>query len=315
MDVIPRLPELYDEPFADSSQIPTFLVSELARQHVTVSLSGGGGDELCGGYNRYAWGRRVWKSMGWMPPWGRSAAARGMNLVSPENWHALFNRLGGLLPGGMRYPLVADKMQKLAEIIRVHSPQDMYLGFVSHWKDPASVVIGAREPPTALTDRSRWAKLPDFMRWMMYMDLITYLPDDILAKVDRASMGVSLEARVPYLDDHRVVEIAWRLPLSMKLRQGKSKWILRQVLYQYVPPEMVERPKMGFAVPIDQWMRGPLHDWAEALLDEGRLRREGFFDPAPIRLKWQEHLEGLHNWQYYLWDVLMFQAWYAHTTG
>jgi asparagine synthase (glutamine-hydrolysing) len=191
----------------------------------------------------------------------------------------------------------------------------MYAGLVSHWKDPEAIVIGGAEPMTALSDRQRWPKLPDFTQRMMYLDAITYLPDDILVKVDRASMGVSLEARVPYLD-HRVVELAWRMPLSLNIRGLQGKWLLRQVLYKYVPQSLIERPKAGFGLPIDSWLRGPLRDWAEALLDEGRLRDEGFFHPEPIRQKWAEHLSGdaygglrQRNWQYDLWDVLMFQAW------
>jgi asparagine synthase (glutamine-hydrolysing) len=305
MDVIPLLPGLYDEPFADASQIPTFLVSQLARQHVTVSLSGDGGDELFAGYNRYYWGRQVWNSVGWMPRLGRNMLSKGLTLVQPDAWQ----RLGKVLPVVGRFPLLADKMQKLAEILPVDTPEAMYRGFVSHWQNPTSVVLGSSEQLTALTDSSRWADVP-FTQRMMYMDMISYLPDDILVKVDRASMGVSLEARVPFLDDHRVVEFAWKLPLSMKLRGKQSKWLLRQVLYQYVPREMIERPKMGFSVPIADWLKGPLRDWAESLLGEKRLREEGYFDPQPIRKKWSEHLEGKRNWQYYLWEILMFQSWF-----
>jgi asparagine synthase (glutamine-hydrolysing) len=184
----------------------------------------------------------------------------------------------------------------------------MYLYLVSLWQHPGSIVVGGSEPPTILTDPGRWADLADFTQRMMYLDTVTYLPDDILVKVDRASMGVSLEGRVPFLD-HRLVEFAWRVPLRMKIRDGKGKWLLRQVLDKYVPKELVERPKMGFGVPIDAWLRNPLREWAEALLDEKRLRREGFFDPHPIRKKWAEHLSGKRTWQYPLWDVLMFQAW------
>ena len=307
--LIPRLPTLYDEPFADSSQIPTFLVSELARRHVTVSLSGDGGDELFGGYNRYFWGRRMWRNIGWMPTSVRRALAHGITALSPGTWRMVFRRLGALAPAVLD---PGDKLHKLAELLAVPDPDTMYAWLVSHWKQPSSVVLETTEPLAAVTDRSQWATLPDFTKRMMYLDLVTYLPDDILVKVDRASMAVSLEARVPLLD-HRVVEFAWRLPLAMKMRtQREGKWILRQLLAQYVPQELIERPKMGFGVPIDSWLRGPLRDWAEALLDEGRLRREGFFDPRPIREKWSEHLSGSRNWQYLLWDVLMFQAWLQH---
>ena len=309
--VIPRLPALYDEPFADASQVPTFLVAQLARRHVTVSLSGDGGDELFGGYNRYFWTRRIWKRVGWMPTAGRRLLAGGLRTLSPERWQALLKTLGPLLPASARQPLLADKVQKLAEALDVAKQQEMYLKLISQWKRPERVVPGAHEPSTPITDRRAGPNLPDFTQEMMYLDLITYLPDDILVKVDRASMGVSLEARVPFLDDHRLVEFAWRLPLEMKLRNGQGKWILRQVLYQYVPPELIERPKMGFAIPLDQWLRAPLREWAESLLDERRLRQEGYFDPRPVRQKWQEHLEGKRNWQYDLWDILMFQAWLA----
>lgn len=305
--VIPRLPQIYDEPFADSSQIPTFLVSQMTRRHVTVALSGDAGDELFGGYNRHFWAQSIWRKLGWMPGPIRGALALGLTGVSPQGWDRLWSFLGPALPRRLRARLPGDKLHKLAAVLASASAEAMYRGLVSHW-DPASVVLGAAEPPTLLTDRARWADLPDFAQSMMFLDLASYLPDDILAKVDRASMAVSLEARVPFLD-HRVAEFAWRLPLDMKIRRGQGKWILRQVLYNYVPQALMERPKMGFAVPLDAWLRGPLRDWAESLLDESRLRQEGYFDPVPIRRKWSEHLCGQRNWQNHLWDVLMFQAW------
>jgi asparagine synthase (glutamine-hydrolysing) len=306
--VIPQLPALYDEPFADSSQIPTFLVSQLAKQHVTVSLSGDAGDELFGGYNRYFWATAIWRKLGRMPVSLRKMAAGGLSIFSTPAWNRCYALVAGRLPLRLGVVQPGDKIHKLAEILAASSPEEMYRGLVSHWKHPANVVIGATEPPTVLTDQSSWPAIHDFEQRMMYLDAMSYLPDDILVKVDRAAMGVSLETRVPLLD-HRVVEYAWQLPLSMKIRGGQGKWILRQVLYKYVPKELMERPKMGFGVPIDSWLLGPLREWAEALLDEARLKRESFFNPVPIRHKWREHLSSERNWQYYLWDVLMFQAW------
>jgi asparagine synthase (glutamine-hydrolysing) len=304
LDVIPKLPALYDEPFSDSSQIPTLLVSELTRRHVTVSLSGDAGDELFCGYPRYFLGRSIWKKIGWMPRSMRSVLSMGCTALSPARWNAI----SSLLPQSPCILNPGDKIHKLAEIINVESPEVLYRRLISHWKDPASVVINSREPDTILTDSAAWPHLTNFIERMMFLDTRMYLPDDILVKVDRAAMGVSLETRVPFLD-HRVVEFAWRLPLSMKIRNGQGKWILRQVLYKYVPKELIERPKMGFGVPIDSWLRGPLREWAETLLDERCLTREGFFNPAPVTEKWREHLSGSRNWQYYLWNILMFQAW------
>ncbi|MBA4395015.1 MAG: asparagine synthetase B, partial [Desulfobacca sp.] len=314
--VIPRLPYLYDEPFSDSSQIPTFLVTQLACRHVTVSLSGDGGDELFGGYNRYWWGPSIWKNIGWIPKLFREKIAKVLTAISPEKWEDFFKKLAPVLPEMVKQRLPGDKLHKLAEIIPLESPRAVYQRLVSGWQNPEAVVLRAEEPMTMITDPERWPGLQDFSQNMMLLDAQTYLPDDILVKVDRASMGVSLEARVPLLD-HRVVQFAWQLPLPMKLRKGQenSKWLLRQVLYQYVPRTLIERPKAGFAVPIDSWLRGPLREWSESLLDETRLRQESFFDPKPIREKWREHLSGRRNWQYPLWDVLMFQSWLETQTG
>jgi asparagine synthase (glutamine-hydrolysing) len=303
--VIPNLPTLYDEPFSDPSQVPTFLVSELARQQVTVCLSGDGGDELFGGYKRYFVGRRIWQQLGWLPVKVRQMLAGAIATRSPQAWDQLLAMFQPYLPKQLRYPTIGDDLHKLAGVLAATDPDAMYAQLASHWQEE-SLVIG-NESPSSIKN-SPVAQLSDFTQRMMFLDLVTYLPDDILAKVDRASMGVSLEARVPLLD-HRVVEFAWQLPLSMKIRQGQGKWLLRQVLYKYVPPALIERPKSGFGIPLDRWLRDPLRDWAEALLDEQRLRREGFLNPIPIRKKWAEHLSGKHNWQYYLWDVLMFQAW------
>ncbi|MEJ2575057.1 MAG: asparagine synthase (glutamine-hydrolyzing), partial [Gammaproteobacteria bacterium] len=241
MAVIPRLPALYDEPFADSSQIPTFLVAQLARQHVTVALSGDGGDELFGGYNRYFWGRKLWRRFGWMPRGLRFMAAAGMTTLSPQTWDRLFAAMHPLLPSVLRQPQTGDKLHKLAKILGVRDPEEMYLGLVSQWPDPEQVVKASHEARTVLSDPAGRAAMRDFTQRMMYLDTVSYLPDDILVKVDRAAMGVSLETRVPLLD-HRVVEFAWRVPLDMKIRNGRGKWLLRQVLHRYVPQELVERP-------------------------------------------------------------------------
>ena len=305
--VIPRLPMLYDEPFSDSSQIPTFLVSELARQHVTVSLSGDGGDELFGGYDYYFWGKRIWDSIRWLPMPLRRAVASGLGLISPQCWKNLFKNSG--------LPYSADIIQKISRMLASPTPDIIYLDLVSHWKQPEQVVIGGKEPLTYITGPAQRVKIPTFTEQMMSQDLVTHLPDDILTKVDRATMGTSLEARVPFIDDHEVVEFAWTLPLGMKIRHGKGKWILRQVLYRHVPQQMIERPKMGFGVPIDSWLREPLRPWAENLLNEKRLCQEGYFNPEPIQQKWREHLSGKRNWQFYLWDVLMFQAWLEKETN
>jgi len=220
----------------------------------------------------------------------------------------------GLLPNSLRKANLGDKLHKAAGVLASGSFDALYLGLVSHWDDPTSIVIGGTEPSTLLTGNAPALDGLDDIQRMMALDALTYLPDDILAKVDRAGMGVSLEGRMPFLD-HRVVEFAWTLPQSLKLRDGVGKWVLRQVLYRHVPKELIERPKMGFAVPIGDWLRGPLREWAENLLDEARLRREGYFHSEPIRKKWSEHLSGLRNWQYHLWDVLMFQAWLEEHHG
>lgn len=307
--VIPHLPALYDEPFSDSSQIPTFLVAQMTRKHVTVSLSGDGGDELFAGYTRHYLGRDVWQRAERFPVSVRRLLGESLLAVSPQHWNSICRFLSRPLPSRFQVPVPGHSIHKLAEIISAASPEEMYHRLVSHWMEPASLVKGAAEPLTIVNDSGQWPLLDDFAEKMMYLDTMTYLPDDILVKVDRAAMGVSLETRIPFLD-HRVVEFAWRLPLAMKIRNGQGKWILQQVLAQYVPRELFERPKAGFGVPIDAWLRGPLREWAEALLDERRLQSEGFFNPAPIRQKWEQHLSGVRNWHYHLWDILMFQAWF-----
>ena len=303
---IPRLPHIYCEPFSDSSQIPTILVSELARQRVTVSLSGDGGDELFGGYSRYSLANRLWDGVSLVPRFARRIAAAGLHFLPVNFWNTLSPIIRPFLPADSRAILVGDKIHKGADLLLAESDAQLYLeGFATHWR-PSRLVLGGEEPPNALL--SDVGSLPSLSDKMMAYDGLSYLPDDILVKVDRAAMSVGLETRVPFLS-HKVVEFAWHLPRSLKIRDGQTKWILRHLLYKHVPAGLVERPKKGFGVPIDAWLRGPLRDWAESLLDERRLGREGFFDPAPIRRKWQEHLAGGRNWQYHLWDALMFQAW------
>ena len=307
--VIPLLPGMYDEPFADSSQIPTYLVSKAARQHVTVALSGDAGDELFGGYNRYFWGQRVWSRLGWMSPNLRQALGTGIQHIPIATWDAL----GLVLPGAHAVSRLGDKAHKLAHRLKtVETVDDLYRSLVTEWPQGADLVRGAGKLPTKLHNASLVAGVPEAEHRMMLWDTLTYLPDDILTKVDRAAMSVSLETRVPFLD-HRVVELAWRLPLQMKIRRGQGKWALRQVLYNYVPRELIERPKAGFGIPVGQWLRGPLRDWAEELLDEARLEREGYLNVTTIRQVWLEHLSGRYDWTSRLWTVLMFQAWLEGT--
>jgi asparagine synthase (glutamine-hydrolysing) len=307
LDVIAKLPSLYTEPFADSSQIPTFLVSQLARQHVSVSLSGDAGDELFGGYNRYLLTHKMWQRIRFLPLSVRRLAVACIYGLPPSAWNTLLSPLQQLIPASQRQAGVGDKLHKGAGVLASPSVDALYVGLVTHWQ-PDCLVLEAQEPSTPLRGKPLPLTGLNEVQRMMALDSITYLPDDILVKVDRAAMGVSLETRAPFLD-HRVVEFAWQLPQHLKLRGGMGKWALRQVLYRHVPKALIDRPKVGFGVPLDSWLRGPLRGWAEDLLNESRLRQDGFFNPAPIRQKWVEHLSGQRNWQYHLWDVLMFQAW------
>jgi asparagine synthase (glutamine-hydrolysing) len=309
---IPSLPTFYDEPFSDSSQIPTMLVSRLARPHVTVALSGDGGDEVFGGYNRHLWAPRIWRGLRRTPSRLRGWAGRALGRVPPWAFDRAFDRVSPALPPRLRIRVPGEKLHKLGTVLGAGTPEAMYRALVSHLEDPLSIAIADQEAPA---DQAR-VDLDglSFAESMMLLDTRTYLPDDILTKVDRASMAVALEARVPLLD-HRVVELAWRLPPSLKIRGGVTKWALRQVLHRYVPQRLVDREKAGFGVPIDQWLRGPLRDWAEALLDPARLRRDGFLRPEPVRRLWDQHLAATHNHHHRLWDVLMFQAWYERWAG
>ena len=310
IDLIPSLAERYDEPFGDSSQLPTLLVSELARRHVTVALSGDGGDELFAGYNRYAQAgtlRRVYSAS---PGWARKAAAGVLTSLRPGTW----DRLSALLPAHRRPRLFGDKLHKLAEVVSLERFDDVYPRLVSHWRLDAEVVPGEGHGAGRLETAAFDADLESELERMQLMDLRTYLPGDILTKVDRASMAYSLEARVPLLD-HRVVEHAWRLPAEHRIRAGETKWILRRVLERYVPRALFERPKMGFAVPIDRWLRVPLRDWAADLLHPRALAEDALFNVGLVRRRWEEHQAGTRNWQYSLWIVLMAQAWRRRWLG
>jgi asparagine synthase (glutamine-hydrolysing) len=310
--VIPLLPHMYDEPFADSSQIPTHLVCQSARKEVTVALSGDAGDELFGGYNRYFWGPRIWNRLSWLPFPARKVLGECVSAVPVEVWNALSTLVKGNKSGGVNQ--TGAKLHKIGQIFKTSKGMsDLYLSLLSEWQDPGDLVIsdGVKllgQPDTLMQDPLPTLGLNDQALEMMYRDSMMYLTDDILCKVDRAAMACSLETRVPFLD-HRVVELAWQLPLKMKIRNNQGKWALRQVLYKHVPRELIERPKAGFAIPIGQWLRGPLREWGNSLLDEQRLKQEGYLKPAPILQAWKEHLTGRIDHTPKLWAVLMFQSW------
>ena len=309
---VPGIAQIYDEPFADSSQLPTYLVSKLARRDVTVSLSGDGGDELFAGYRNYAISAALWKRISAVPRLARRGLASALLAVPPSAWSGAASLLRPVTPRGAPLDRVGDRIHKAAPLLNSSSHAEFYRSFVSHWRNPSEVVIGGSEPP--LGDRLPKLNGLNTIEQMMATDLVTYLSDDILTKVDRAAMAVSLETRVPLLD-HRVVEFAWRLPFEYKRRGNVTKWVLRELLYRYVPQALVDRPKMGFAIPLRQWLRGPLRDWAESLLAENRLRSEGYFDPTIVREAWHAHLGGSVNLDGRLWSILMFQSWLEARRG
>jgi asparagine synthase (glutamine-hydrolysing) len=305
--IIPALPDLWDEPFGDVSAIPMHLVSRLARTQVTVALSGDGGDELFAGYNRHAWVEPLWRRAQVLPDPVRRLAGSTLGRIPPTAVETAA-RATGALPTRFRIRNPASKVAKVGKVLAASGPEDAYLSLVSYWDDAESMVVGAG-PSVSMAGRpSTWPALSGITEQMLWLDLVGYLPDDILTKVDRAAMAVSLETRVPFLD-RQVFDLAWRLPLSVKLRQGSTKWLLRQVLYRHVPAELVERPKMGFGFPIGAMLRGPLRPWAEELLDEGRLVRQGLLDPEPVRKAWRQHLSGRRDLAHELWAVLALQAW------
>ena len=304
INVIPSLQSIYDEPFADSSQIPTYLVSSLTREHVTVALSGDGGDEVFAGYNRYIFAKNLVNRLDWLTPAGRKFIHYIIYNFPPKFW----TRLHSYLPGLRNIPQLGNKLYKFADILDLEK-SDIYGKLTSQWFRPDEILIDGNKYFHERIVEKDLPIIETLIERMQYEDFTGYLPDDILTKVDRASMAVSLEVRVPLLD-HRLVEHAWSLPLSMKIRNGKNKWILRQILNRYVPEHLVDRPKMGFGIPLDSWLRGPLREWAETLLDKNILNTQGFFNADAVHKKWNEHQSGDRNWQYQIWNILMFQAWH-----
>jgi asparagine synthase (glutamine-hydrolysing) len=307
LEVIPRLPTIYDEPFADPSQVPTFLVAQMARRQVTVSLSGDGGDELFAGYPRYTMACKLWRRIGRIPRAVRVAAASLLTGLEAETWEGGLGWVARLLGGKQWSGRVGDRIHKVADILAWTSLEDYYRRVVSRWKAPEQVISGSVELPSWPAEVTQ-VQTAGLMDRMQFWDMISYLPDDILVKVDRAAMAVSLETRIPLLD-HRVVEFVWHLPQRFKRHGTETKRLLRRVLFKYVPKDLIERPKMGFGIPLDVWLRGPLREWAESLLNPHRLKREGFLNAELIATTWREHLSGSRHWHFYLWSVLMFQAW------
>lgn len=305
IDVIPRLAEIYDEPFSDSSQVPTFLLSKLARSAVTVSLTGDAGDELLCGYRRYFLAARTWQNLSYLPLPMRRFIGWAIMAVPIDNWDQLYRMVKPVLPERLITDFPGDRLHKGASTMVTESGHDLYRRLISLW-DPETLLQNGREPTSFGPQRG--LNTGNLIDYMMLEDACHYMSDDILVKVDRASMAVGLETRVPLLD-HRVFEFSWSLPQQFKIKRQVSKHILRQVLYRHVPRHLIERPKMGFGVPIGSWLRGPLKDWASQLLNPDRLKEEGYLHSEPIQQKWEEHQAGTRNWQHNLWNVLMFQSW------
>lgn len=304
ISVIDKLPELYDEPFSDSSQIPTYLICKAARSKVTVALSGDGGDELFGGYNRYFWGPRIWNQINWMPYSLRKLISYSIRGISLNNW----DNLNAIFPKNLLPSSLGEKAHKFSNLLaNINSIEELYIRLVSDWQNTDKLVKRSKSVPTKLDEINKYSQLKS-EEMMMMMDIKTYLTDDILTKVDRASMGISLETRAPFLD-YRLAELAWQIPLNMKIRDNKGKWILRKILEQHVPSKMINRPKTGFGVPIGEWICGPLQEWAEDLLERKILEEQGYLNVELVQKYWNEHLQGKSDWTGRIWSILMFQAW------
>lgn len=311
LDVVPDLPAIYDEPFADPSAVPSVLIARLARRHVTVCLSGDGGDEIFSGYGRYALATQLDRTMGHVPHWIRRVAGKGVEAIPVGLWDAVLRTMRPRMPDGLRGNWSGDRVHKFATLIAFPDTDALYHAMMSINRHPSELVQGGAEPPDKLTDPRLRPRLSDPVRRMMYFDSITYLPDDILVKMDRASMAASLEVRSPLLD-HRVLELAWDMPGDFLRRDGQGKWPLRALFDRYLPSHLRDRPKQGFGIPLADWLRGPLRDWAEDLLDPHKLATDGFLHPAPVRALWNEHLSGTRNWGPQIWAIAMFQGWRRH---
>jgi asparagine synthase (glutamine-hydrolysing) len=306
-DVIPLLGSMYDEPFADSSQIPTYLVSKLAAGSVKVALSGDGGDELFGGYNRYFFAEKIWNNLRFIPKPLRKGLYSSISKLNTQQWDALSSFLHHILPKKYHFPNLTDKLIKASSLLAVETFDDVYFRLVKQWDNPGDILNFDFYPQKNKLIGSDLFQ--DNMDKMMLNDLLTYLPDDILCKVDRAGMAVSLESRIPFLD-HHVFTFSSALPLSYKINKGTSKWILREILKKYIPENLINRPKMGFGIPLEAWLRGPLKEWADDLLAEKVIKESGMLNPKIVKQMWEEHISGKRNWHYQLWAILMFQDWY-----
>jgi asparagine synthase (glutamine-hydrolysing) len=307
--LIPRIPTIYDEPFADASQIPTYIVSEFARRHVTVALSGDAGDELFCGYDSYARGNLIYSRMALLPPLLRKMAAAALGCIPESLANAPFTLLGPSLNGKLRTGISpACRIRKLARMLSADNVSGFHQVYASCWLEPEALMHGDSEHVTAFTDPEYWISGGDIRQIMMYLDMVTYLPDDILVKLDRAAMAVSLETRVPLLD-HRVIEFACSLPISLKVTGGVGKWLLRSLVYDLIPKRLMDRPKRGFAVPVGDWLRKELRPWAEGLLSDSAITGGGFLNAGLIRKRWHDHLSGRHDFTLQLWNILMWQAW------
>jgi asparagine synthase (glutamine-hydrolysing) len=306
LEVIPRLPDIYDEPFADASQIPTALVCELTQKHVTVALSGDAGDELFGGYNRHFWAPSFWEKIKYIPPFARAGIASAITAFPATGYNRIERTARSLLTNSLRVSHPGDKLHKLAAVLSASSRENLYQNLVNQWRGPLPL-LSETEPPSLVSDASRWPATTNFSEQMMAVDTLTYLPDDILVKVDRAAMAVGLETRVPFLDE-RIIHFAWQLPLNDKIRGKNGKWVLRQLLSRHLPKSLFLRPKQGFGVPLESWLRGPLRGWAEDLIAHLSRSSGHLLNMQKIRAAWRSHLSG-KNMQYALWPILMFGAW------